>query len=278
VLFPGASVHPALRLTIWSDTVRRIRALGLLSHAELPVVRAYLGPTLPPEEVVGVGVDASQQPSYPRHQQDPADDPARDDELPGDREEAEDGPDGAERGLLFRRRHRLYGALAVYGGRVDTDNGSEEVLEYFDSYAAVDPALSLVLTGVKMMKVPEADYVSIAGVLQDREQPWAYEAADVTLAPEPDDLLAMPVLQSFAAGAPVLASARNRAAVDHCRRGQGGMYYETRAEFVEALRLLASSPGLRKRLGENGRQYVRQHYRWDAVLGRFERLIGRVRS
>jgi glycosyltransferase involved in cell wall biosynthesis len=35
---------------------------------------------------------------------------------------------------------------------------------------------------------------------------------------------------------------------------------------------------LREQLGESGRQYVRQHYRWDAVLGRFERLIMAVRN
>jgi glycosyltransferase involved in cell wall biosynthesis len=35
---------------------------------------------------------------------------------------------------------------------------------------------------------------------------------------------------------------------------------------------------LRERLGENGRQYIRQNHRWDAVLGRFERLIMRVRK
>jgi hypothetical protein len=35
---------------------------------------------------------------------------------------------------------------------------------------------------------------------------------------------------------------------------------------------------LREKLGENGRQYVRQNHRWDAVLGRFERLIMKVRG
>jgi hypothetical protein len=30
-------------------------------------------------------------------------------------------------------------------------------------------------------------------------------------------------------------------------------------------------------MGHNGRQYIRQHYRWDAVLGRFERLVSKVK-
>jgi glycosyltransferase involved in cell wall biosynthesis len=114
------------------------------------------------------------------------------------------------------------------------------------------------------------------GVLPERERMFAYEAAEVTLAPEPDDLLATNVLESFAVGTPALVSARNAAAVDYCRQANAGLYYATRDEFVEALRLLIGDPRLRERLGENGRRYVRQHLRWDAVLGRFERLVAKT--
>jgi glycosyltransferase involved in cell wall biosynthesis len=65
--------------------------------------------------------------------------------------------------------------------------------------------------------------------------------------------------------------------VDHCRRSNAGLYYANRREFVEALRLLLSDAQLRERLGDNGRRYMRQHFRWDAVLGRFERLVSHVR-
>jgi len=93
-----------------------------------------------------------------------------------------------------------------------------------------------------------------------------------------DDPLAQSVLESFAVGTPVLASARNDAAVEHCRRANGGLYYANRDEFVEGLRILMTGSKLREQLGESGRQYVRQHYRWDAVLGRFERLVMAVRN
>ena len=106
----------------------------------------------------------------------------------------------------------------------------------------------------------------------------AYEAADVTIAPCADDLLSQPLLESMAVGTPVLASASNGAAVEHCRRASGGLFYANREEFVEALRLLTTNNRLRTRLGENGRTYVRQHFRWDAVLGRFDRLVSRARS
>ncbi len=85
------------------------------------------------------------------------------------------------------------------------------------------------------------------------------------------------MLESFAVGTPVLANARNAAAVEHCRQANGGLYSTNREEFVEALRLLMADTRLREKLGENGRQYIRQHHRWDAVLGRFERLMMRIK-
>ena len=129
-----------------------------------------------------------------------------------------------------------------------------------------------------MMKLPEERYLRSAGVLPDRERMVAYEAADVTIAPSPDDLLAQSVLESLAVGTPVLANAQNGAAVDHCRRANGGLFYANREEFVEALRLLTMNRRLCEILGENGRSYVRQNYRWEGVLGRFERLISRARA
>ena len=138
-----------------------------------------------------------------------------DDESPGGRPGRDEPSYLAGRGVPFRRRHRLYGPIALYGGRVEPDNGCEEMLDYFDSYAAADGDTSLVLMGVKMMRVPDEPCLRHAGVLPDRERMVAYEAADVTLAPTPDDLLSQSLLESFAVGTPVLASARNEAAVEH---------------------------------------------------------------
>lgn len=293
VLFPYLQLQPALRFGLAAEVVSSARALGFVSSAERRLARAYLRVTTPHEEVVGIGIDPSQAQAYPRHQQDPADAVADEDAM------GADGEAGAlesyldRRGVPFRRRHRLYGQFALYGGRVEPDNGCEEMLTYFDSYAAADPApgsespraaargdgdATLVLMGVKMMKVPEEPYLRLAGVLPERERMIAYEAADVTIAPASDDLLAQSLLESMAVGTPVLASARNEAAVDHCRRANAGLYYANRDEFVEALRLLTTNTRLREQLGENGRAYVRQHFRWDAVLGRFDRLVARFRN
>jgi glycosyltransferase involved in cell wall biosynthesis len=276
IVFPYLLLHPALRFDACAEVIASARGVGLVSGAERSLLRGYVRVTPQSEELVGTGIDPSPEQAYPRHQQDPAD-VIVDDELAA--------PDSIEqetyltgRGVPFRRRHRLYGPFVLYGGRVEPDNGCEEMLEYFDTFAATDGDTALALMGVKMMRVPDEPYIRLAGVLPERLRMIAYEAADVTIAPGADDLVSQALLESFAVGTPVLASACNLAAVEHCRRANGGLFYSNRDEFVEALRLMTGNARLRTRLGDNGRTYVRQNFRWEAVLGRFDRLVSRARS
>ena len=279
VLFPYVQLTPELRLGLWSDVLSSPRGIGLVSAAERLLIRQFVRAAVSNEEVVGIGIERSPQHSYPRHQQDPADDLVDDDGPAAEIEVTTQESTIEARGVPFRRRHRLYGSFALYGGRIEPDNGCQEMLDYFDGYASTNPdALSLVLMGVKMIRVAEAPYLRHAGVLPDRERMVAYEAADVAIAPASADLLAESVLESFAVGTPVLASARNAAAVEHCSKANAGLYYENRDEFVDCLRLLASDPSLRQKLGNNGRRYIEEHYRWDGVVMRLERLLGRIRA
>jgi glycosyltransferase involved in cell wall biosynthesis len=278
IVFPYLQLQPALRFDVGADILSAVRGVGLISGTERQLLRSYMRVTPQHDEVVGVGIDPSPEQSYPRHQQDPADVVVDDEATAAGGED--DGPASylEGRGVPFRRRHRLYGPFALYGGRVEPDNGCEEMLDYFDTYAASDGDTALALMGVKMMQVPEEPYIRLAGVLPERQRMIACEAADVTIAPSADDLVSQPLLESLAVGTPVLASARNSAAVEHCRRANAGLYYSNRGEFVEALRLMMTNSRLRSRLGENGRIYIRQNFRWDAVLGRFDRLVSKARA
>ena len=58
---------------------------------------------------------------------------ADDDEVAARRRDEPRSRISTGRGIPFRRRHRLYGPFALYGGRVEPDNGCEEMLEYFDT-------------------------------------------------------------------------------------------------------------------------------------------------
>ena len=66
--------------------------------------------------------------------------------------------------------------------------------------------------------------------------------------------------------------------VEHCVRSNAGLFYADRDEFVEALKLLMMDGQLRAAMGQNGREYVKKNYRWDVILSKYDRMIGKVRG
>ena len=289
ILVSTAHDEPAIRLEIFKDVFRTPAALCYLTESERRFVQLQFPERPFLEEVVGVGVDLPQQQPYPRM---PA---ALDEDQAGvvagtesaDRAgggSEEDGPSREfpphllARGAVFRRRHRLYGPMLLYGGRIDPGKGCEELIQYFGEYVSEGGDATLVLMGVKLMSLPEDPCIRFAGLLSDRERLQALEAATVVACPSPYESLSLLALESLSVGTPILANARSAVLVEHCVGSNGGLYYADRDEFVECLRRLVADEPLRAALGRNGREYVRRSYRWDAVLGKYERLFAKIRN
>ena len=286
VLVPTAHDEPAIRLGIFKEVFNQAAGLVYNTDAERRFVRTHFGVRAITEEVIGIGVDIprttdeSEAAAPGGDEQTVPVDVLEDPE--GDVVFNEDSPHFrthlAHKGETFRRRHRLHGPFALYGGRIDAGKGCEELIEYFSHYVKDGGAGSLVLMGVKMMPIPDEPFIRFAGQLPDQERSHAVEAATVVVVPSPFESLSIIALEAFAAGTPVLVNARSEVLVDHCRQSNAGLYYASRDEFVECLKLLMSDERLRVDMGRNGREYVRRNYRWDIVLQKYERVFARVRA
>jgi len=282
ILVSTAHDEPAIRLGIFKDVFAKPAAIAYLTDSERRFVHDQFSERPLLEDVIGVGVDLPQHQPYPRMpdvtDEEPADHadaaPAEGDEAP-----ARMYPSHLlARGAVFRRRHRLHGPIALYGGRIDPGKGVEELLHYFSEYVKEGGDATLVLMGAKLMSLPEEPYVRFAGLLSDREKLQALEAATVVVCPSPYESLSLLALEALSVGTPVLGNARSAVVVEHCVRSDGGLYYADRDEFVECLKLLVNDDRLRAALGRNGRDYVRKNYRWDVVLGKYERIFAKIRN
>ena len=285
ILVPTAHDEPAIHLDLYRDLFSLPAGVAYNTEVERRFLTTHFSIRAVEEEIVGCGVDLpatqwrsrSDAPqSAPENQQeDDADAPEADasEELsPSFR------PHLAQRGTTFRRRHRLHGQFALYGGRIDPGKGCEELIEYFSTYVQDGGDASLVLMGVKLMPLPEEPFIRFAGRLSDQERLQALEAATVVVVPSPYESLSLLALESFAVGTPVLANARSEVLVDHCHKSNAGLYYADRDEFTECLRLLLADPHLRENMGRNGRAYVKQNYRWDVIIGKYEKMFSRLRQ
>ena len=285
VLVSTAHDEPAIRLEIFKEVFSKPAALCFLTDSERQFVHQQFAERPLLEEVIGVGVDLPQSQPYPRMPTVADDDPGAAidaGDTPGTSDE--EGPSREfpshllSRGAVFRRRHRLYGPILLYGGRIDPGKGCEELIQYFSEYTKEGGDATLALMGVKLMSLPEDPSVRFAGLLSDRERLQALEAATVVACPSPYESLSLLALEALSVGTPILANARSAVLVEHCVRSNGGLYYADRDEFVECLKLLVGDERLRASMGRNGRDYVRRNFRWDVVLGKYERIFAKIKN
>ena len=287
VLVPTSHDEPAIRLEIYKDVFSRPAAILFNTDSERRFIHQMFPDRPLLEEIVGVGVDIPQHQPYPRMPE-PVDEEAaaatadEDNAAPPPADEAAPAREFPShllaRGAVFRRRHRLYGPIMLYGGRIDPGKGCEELIEYFSAYVKDGGEGTLALMGVKLMSLPEEPFIRFAGLLSDRERMQALEAATVVVVPSPFESLSLLALEAFAVGTPVLVNARSDVLVEHCLRSNAGLFYADGDEFVECLKLLVSDARLRAAMGRNGRDYVRRNYRWDVVLGKYERTFAKIKG
>jgi glycosyltransferase involved in cell wall biosynthesis len=279
ILVPTAHDEPAIHLSIYKEMFSLPAAIAYNTDIERRFLTTHFPIRAVIEETVGCGVDL---PNSEYRERQPADDGETQADASGSVRRFDDyQPLPAhitQRGAVFRRRHRLHGDFALYGGRIDPGKGCEELIEYFSSYVLDGGDATLVLMGVKLMKLPDEPFIRFAGLLSERERLQALEAATVVAVPSPYESLSLLALEAFAVGSPILANARSDVLVEHCVRSNAGLYYADRDEFVEALKLLLMDARLRTAMGRNGRDYVARHYRWDVILSKYDRMIAALRG
>lgn len=268
ILVPTAHDEPAIHLDIYKEMFSLPAGVAYNTAVERRFLTTHFSIRALSEETVGCGVD------LPPH-------------LEGDHDGGRSTPTDAsttdDRRTVspasgFRRRHRLHGPIVLYGGRIEPGKGCEELFEYFGNYIQEGGEGMLALMGIKLMQLPEEPFVRFAGRLSDSERLQALEAATVVVVPSPYESLSLLALESFAVGTPVLANARSDVLVEHCRQSNAGLYYADRDEFAECLKLLMADERLRQAMGRNGRAYVRDGYGWDAIMGKYDRMIATIRG
>lgn len=193
------------------------------------------------------------------------------------------GPDSAVVGIgldpfeadpaAFAARRGLRTPYVVYSGRRETLKGTPLLVEYvrvFRERTATD--LALVLTGSG--DFPAAPFVVDAGFLPESEKREAMAGAVAFIHPSTLESLGIVVLESFLARTPALVHAGSEVLRWQCRRSGAGLWFRHYPDFDEQLRFLLREDSVRRRMGEQGRQYVLREYTWPAVEARLLKALG----
>jgi glycosyltransferase involved in cell wall biosynthesis len=178
----------------------------------------------------------------------------------------------------FRRQAGLAGPYLLYVGRVDVEKGCRELVDAFLAWRAraTEPA-SLVLIGTVAMRLPRHPALVPLGFSPEAEKWDALTGAAALVMPSPHESFSFVVLEAWAQGTPVLATARSPVLRGHVERSGGGLLYDGGAgDFGGRVDALLADEALRKSLGERGRAYVEARYRWPAITARYLDFLDRV--
>ncbi|MGE5200109.1 MAG: glycosyltransferase family 4 protein, partial [Rhodospirillaceae bacterium] len=245
LLVPTAERDGAVGLSIFGPIFRGVRALMYNSFEERAMIQAAAANDAVPHVVVGVGSEV----------------PAR---------------TNPER---FRQKYGITSPFVVYVGRIDENKGCTELFSHFGRYArAVRGDLSLVLMGNSILPIPEHPRIRHLGFVSDEDKFDGIAASEALIMPSYFESLSMVALEAWALGKPVLANGRCDVLQGQCLRSNAGLFYESYAEFLEALALLQSNRRLAGAMGRNGRDYFQRHYAWPVIVRKYMDMLDRLRA
>jgi glycosyltransferase involved in cell wall biosynthesis len=181
-------------------------------------------------------------------------------------------PDG------FCARRGISPGYLLYAGRREEAKGVPTLYTYYAHYVqthASAPPLALMGAGELPPPPGLEGRVIDLGFVPAVEAPDAMAAAAVLVHPSRLESFGMVVLEAWLQGVPALVNGGSAVLRDHCRAAQGGLWYGSYEEFEAALDLLLGDPGLRTRMGEEGRGYVLREWSWEEVRGRYLEAIAR---
>lgn len=173
----------------------------------------------------------------------------------------------------FRARHDLERPFLAFVARREPEKGWDWLLDlYRQMRASGGPDVDLVTAGVGEVSVPAElrGRVVDLGRLSDEERNDCMAAALAYVQPSRMESFSRTIMEAWLAGTPVLAVEDGEVVAWHCQRSGAGLLFGDAASLAGAVGRLVEHPELGVELGERGRRYVLEHYRWEVVLDSME--------
>jgi glycosyltransferase involved in cell wall biosynthesis len=186
--------------------------------------------------------------------------------------------DFAANGAAFREKYQIEAPFILYAGRKDHGKNVPQLVDYFRRYRACRGAVcELVLIGGGALPgiLHDGEGIRDLGFVSLQDKYDAYAAAMLLCHPSLQESFSLVLMEAWVAKTPALVHGDCAVTREHCTRSNGGLYFTRYAEFEACLDLLLYQPGLRVALGQNGRRYVLENYRWDTIVDRYKGLFAK---
>ena len=240
VLHPAAHDEPALRLPVLREVFRNAGGLVFQTWSERRLVERRYPVGATPQLVLGLGVDEGA------------------------------GEPGAARAALGLDERPYLLCL----GRVDEGKGTRLLVEFFARYKERRPGpLRLVLAGPVVHQPTAHPDVVVAGAV-DEDVKWGLLRGALALVnPSSFEAFSLVLVEAWTVARPVIVNGRCEPTREHCERSGGGLWFDRYARFEVLVDRLTHDEQLRRQLGENGKRYVDQNFRWPVLIDRYSTFL-----
>jgi glycosyltransferase involved in cell wall biosynthesis len=162
----------------------------------------------------------------------------------------------------------------LYIGRIEESKGCCNLIsDYLAYHDTDDNPPALVLMGKKHIPVPHHPGIFYLGIQPDDVKMVLLSKTEALLMPSKYESLSMVLLEAWMCAKPAVCNAHCDVLLGQCQRSGGGLYYRNTEEFIEILGVLHKNAELRSKLGQQGLDYYKTHYRWSVIMEKYDQLL-----
>lgn len=177
----------------------------------------------------------------------------------------------------FKKKYSIDCPFILCAGRKDEGKNTPLLVDYFSRFKNDYPQspLKLVLMGSGRVNVPAPRGSGIIdlGFVSAQDKFDAYSAASILCQPSVNESFSLVVMEAWVAGTPVLVHAGCDVTRDFCLESKGGLFFSNYPEFAECVIYMTNNGDAARRMGLNGREYVKRNFAWDVVTKRLVRAL-----
>ena len=240
ILIPTAHDEPPIYYSIFNETFNSPKAILYTTTTERDFVNKRFKNDYIENDIVGLGVDIN--------------------------ENTQD--------IDLEKTFGIKDDYVVYVGRIDESKGCKEMFEYFLEYKKTyNSNLKLVLAGKSAMEIPRNKDIVTLGFVSEDEKVNLIRKSKLLILPSKFESLSLSTLEAMYLKVPVLLNGKCEVLKQHAILSNGGLYYENKWEFLETLNYLIGNSKIAERMGDNGRRYVDENYKWDVIIKKLKEAI-----
>lgn len=175
----------------------------------------------------------------------------------------------------FIEKYKIKNPFIIYAGRKDHGKNVHLLLEYFSKLSPELEHLHLVLIGGGEINIPNniSYKVHDLGFLSIEEKYNAIAAAEILCQPSLHESFSLVMMEAWAMGTPTLVHGNCEVTRKFTQESNGGLYFTTLDEFRESTKLLLSNKEISGKLGNQGKKFVDEHFRWNTITAKYKDFI-----